>query len=237
MFSHKLIFSFLFGVFLLLSCSSKPSCDNRQLLEAGEITADLVYENKALGLSLKLPANWYLLDNSGLYTKSAPVNAEIVKALQPKDITLGELKQLAEDNQEAIHILLALSDREVNGEVSEYDKPEPPAGAFALLLEPSATGSAEGDAEYHINLLKESLKRNPEYQSLNEKGLTTGQEMAFGKQEKIPFYTLTYPVDDNGFERHKRFGIRNFGCYNLLIAIDYSTEEDLAKILKLLGKV
>lgn len=202
-----------------MGCNTTPnqSCDEKAGIDAGRFTANWVYENKTLGLSMILPDTMYLLSYLGPYQMPVKITDALADGLNGSD---------------------QLSIEAIRARKNEHD-PFPMINLFRLSFRTAheewvnVLGSgvvfrlAPADGKDADRLLKE-LKQMIQSTTVAEVNIPFGKEEIKG---------ITVHFSQNGIEGNKLIAIKQFGCLHLVIGVDYIDKAELDTIKTWLSNI
>jgi hypothetical protein len=197
------------------------------VIPTGKFTGNWVYENKEMGLSIQLPTSWYMQDHLGKYRYDIPLdqpmsNANPADLIIPESIPLKDIKELKTRGPVPLYTMFDIHEIE-----TEYGQTKPVGVAtisFSIVL--SKNQDEEEDIQDLIAFMKPNWDKHPEI-DLKKESIKVGNKELKGFSFKPPLL--------QGLTITRLSVLKNCGCYNLGIFIDYSTQEQLQKIQKILA--
>jgi hypothetical protein len=213
--------SIVFFVLLCsLSCNKKAQCPNNQTINIGTFEDNWTYLNKDLGIKLKLPQNWYITTYQSKYQNTIPMTEKMVDDLIDKSsITLKEVLD-KKNNREALAVFPIFLITSFNPNPT-FEEASNEKSSLGFCISNSPNQDEEKDIE---EILKNTHKGAQAIEKI---------ELTFGSNQILKCIKTSFSTQGKKITRI--IGIKNYGCYNLFISIDYSTEKELENIMKILN--
>ncbi len=207
------------GLLIFLFANSiAQNCESGSL-NLGTVNEQWVYKNNLLKISFPLPQDWYLYDFPATEKKYLRVGSDYRRMSEVlygngdgAALDMARVKQLPFDYA---LILLSLAKLPDTAAVVPATK-EALHNAISLRAYYADTSDA-------VTFLKTVYKKVT--------GKTTEPEVKDGKLGELDyqFFSVTAKNSDGSTE-NRIYGVRNFGCINILIRISYATDADLAAL-------
>lgn len=234
-----LIVLVILSALLNTSCKSKKPCPETTAISTGKFINNWEYVNEELGLSVQLPVNWYLMNGLGrwdrefaqnytaIYHKDIPLDSPMnqfnMKELIVRDsILLKEIQELKAEGLLQLFRMLEVHETEIIS--TQNRRIGDPSIAFCIAI--SNNQDADKDIQVLIDYIKPAWEKDPEI-DLKKTTLTIGNSTLKGlsfKSNPVPNHFLT-----------RMTFVKNYGCYNLVIVVDYATPKQLEGIQQILA--
>jgi hypothetical protein len=217
---------FTTGLLLFTFTGCKKSCPETTIISTGLFKDNWIYENKELNIQLQLPLDWYMLTFVGKHPYSISMNLQMPPDLNIKpEITLKEL--IERRDKEKDMPIFGISDKEFPPrdrliENSYHAK-------IHLGLGYSFNQDADKDIDLIMKVFNEQTMNVPK--AIKEKYQPKKTKIPFGEKEEIAGF------EAKSQEVTRITGFKNYGCYNLIISIDYVSMQDFEKIKSILKSI
>ena len=207
-------------VFLFFTYSSLAQNCESGLLSLGMIDSQWVYKNKDLKISFKLPVGWYLFDQVATEKKYLRIGSDYGKISEPladrdgPTVDLAQLKQLPIEYALTLLSLAKLQD--------------------TLSVIPSANEIQQNYTisfrTYYADTVGTDRFLKMFYKKITRQN-AQDPEIKDGKLGEMDYkYFLLKTTNKSGEIENRIFGVRNFGCTNLMVRITYLTDADFLLI-------
>ncbi|MBE8723623.1 hypothetical protein [Flavobacterium hungaricum] len=214
---------FLFIILLFnLSCNKHIDCAPDQTINIGRLKNNWIYVNEELKIKMALPLNWYITtyqeSNSQI---TVPIKTEMPSNLiQKSNITLKNVLD-RKNSHEPLAIFPVFFISSIDPQTLFNNEGEKKSLGFCIVN--SSNQNEDKDLEQLIN--------DNGYQKYTPQKT----ELDFGTKEKLKCIKIS--INRQGKTASRIIGLKNYGCYNLFITIDYSTETGLKDIKKILSDI
>lgn len=242
---NKLYLSLLSISIVFLSCNQAAKkemqtagCPPENVVSGGTFDTDKwTYTHDAAGIEFRLPVGWYFLTDVGgqldpdrKIAVNSPFPLEFAK---PKDKTLREIGEMSVNGSFAAYFVLENGlerTQSVFIDMGVYASPNGDVEADMAAIKKGYDAHTE-QINREINQIRQENSSDsiPDfvYEVQLKKGFPVGTE-------EWTYMEIRANVDDTG-EYYIQHAMKNFGCYNFVIRIQYNDEgekEEIYNILK-----
>lgn len=225
----KYICSILILLFLISGCENK--C-NEKIISKGKIYGNWEYKNDELGFKLKLPNDWFMLNQNS--TKAFSMKEIVPKGILGNDTI--KLKSKFDVRRGGLDIspIFTISD----SDIKERNYPEEVILtreiSFGIIRSKNQNGNK--DVEDLKKEFQTLLSQNKNEFELDKSNLTNQTFIKFGNSQ-IPSLVTRYRNGNGSSFQYQIAGFKNYGCYNLIIIASYQNNNDLKKITEILSRI
>jgi len=198
--------------------SRAQQCEDSSV-NLGRIDQHWLYTDEDFKISFQLPEGWYLLDELALEKKYIKIGSDYRKLSEPIANPIGpvvELKQLKSHPLDLGVTFFSLAKLE-----------------DTTLIIPAANELQQNQIISCRAYYAETKEADTVLKALYKK-FTRSQDMPEiknGKLGELEYrYILLAVKNKAGIIENKIFGVKNFGCVNMILRITYITDADLAAI-------
>ncbi len=220
--------SILILLFLISGCRNQ--C-NEKIISKGKIYGNWEYKNDELGFKLKLPNDWFMLNQNS--TKAFSMKGIVPKGILGNDTI--KLKSKFDIRRGGLDIspILKISDSDIKKRA--YPEEVILTGEISFAIIRSKNQNENKDIEDLKKEFQTLFSQNKNELKLNKSNLRNQTFMKFGNSQ-IPSLVTRYQ-NSNGLIQTQIAGIKNYGCYNLIIIASYQNNDDFKKITKILSRI
>ncbi|PWT75106.1 MAG: hypothetical protein C5B59_09655 [Bacteroidetes bacterium] len=216
--------AFFLSVAISFFCtdSMAQNCDDSSI-NLGVISDHWVYRNKSFKLNMQLPEGWYLFDYPATEKKYLRIGSDYSKMSSVlfdnapdagPTVDIGQIKPLPVEYALTVLSLAKLQDTAdvvLSGNEIQQN--------YTVSLR-----VAYADTSGEDNFLKAFYKKLTRQQNKEA-------EIKEGKLGDLNYkYILLHSTTKSGVAENRIFGIKNFGCVDLIIRMTYDTDADLSVI-------
>lgn len=222
---------YISSILIFLFISGCENQCNEKIISKGKIYKNWEYKNEELGFRLKLPNDWFMLNQNS--TKAFSMKGIVPKGILGNDTIKLNSKFDVRRGGLDISTIFTISDSDIKERAYPEEVILTREISFGIIRSKNQNGNK--DVEDLKKEFQTILSQNKNEFELVKNNLTNQAFIKFGNS-LIPSL-ITRNRIRNGLFQYQIAGFKNYGCYNLIIIASYQNNNDLKKITEILSKI
>ncbi|MBS1600353.1 MAG: hypothetical protein JST75_19145 [Bacteroidetes bacterium] len=203
-------------IFLPVFVSAQTCVDSS--FNLGKIDSGWLYRNNNTGISFQLPQGWFFFDQIASERKYIRIGSDYAKLSAPLvDNSPGAIIALNQIQSQPLDFALTLfSIAKLDDTVALVPMANEIQSNKSISCKAYYADIKEADTL--LKVLFQKYTRSKELPEIKE-----------GKLGELPYkYFILAVANKTGKLEHRIYGVRNFGCFNIIIRLTYITDADLS---------